>query len=309
MEKALQNWLQKHHSPKTAAAYQREIQAYLQNHPSVDGHGPPPEKARHEDIVHYIGSLRKRYNNPSTLNRILCSIKAYYDYLHHTGKRKDHPARSIRLRDPQNRDIQLQDLFTPEELENLLERKERFNLLTWRNKVLMSLLVYQALKPNETENLTTADINLEQGSIHTQGSRKTNARRLQLKPMQIMLFHQYLQEVRPQLLKGHVGAEGGNPDRSIGKSDKLLIGARGRPMPAEDITKHIKRSYKNRYPGRNVNAMSIRQSVITNLLKAGNDLRMVQEFAGHKYPSTTERYKQSNDELLRQAIEQHHPMH
>jgi integrase/recombinase XerD len=63
-------------------------------------------------------------------------------------------------------------------------------------------------------------------------------------------------------------------------------------MKEEDITKHIKRSCINIYPARKVNAQTIRQSVIVNLLKAVHDIDVVQGFAGHKYPSATERYKQ-----------------
>ena len=49
----------------------------------------------------------------------------------------------------------------------------------------------------------------------------------------------------------------------------MLIGIRGGAMSGEDITKHIKRSFAALYPNRKVNAQTIRQSVITNLLKQG----------------------------------------
>jgi integrase/recombinase XerD len=62
------------------------------------------------------------------------------------------------------------------------------------------------------------------------------------------------------------------------------------------------------YPGREVTAQSIRGSVIANLLAQGHDISVVQRFAGHKYPSSTERYKQSQVEALKAAIEQYHPM-
>ena len=279
----LEDYLKEHYSPDTAKAYQREIEIYL-------GNCKEAETASHKDIVNHIGNLRNRYSNPKTINRILASIKAYYSYLASTGKRK-----AIRLRDKQNRDIQLQDLFTTEELENLLNRKERYNLLTIRNKVLTGLLIYQALLPTELERLTIKDINLDQVTIHIKGKNKTNGRTLQLKPTQIMLLHQYVQEVRIKLNK--------NP-----QDEKLLIGKTGNPMPAEDITKHIKRSFKGIYSPRKVNCQTIRQSVITNLLKAGNDLRIVQVFAGHKNPGTTEKYKQSNMEALKTAIQQYHPL-
>ncbi len=284
----LKKYLLSRYTEKTARAYQREIEAYQLNYPKAD-------KAVYKDIVEYLGALRKRYSNPKTLNRILCSIKAYYDFLSHTGRRKDNPARAIRLRDNTSRDIQLQDLFTEKELESLLERKERFNLLTYRNRVLTSLLIYQALLPTELESLTINDINLNQGTIYIKGTSKTNARELSLKPTQIMLLNQYITEVRLKLNK--------NP-----LEQSLLIGARGERVKGEDITKHVKRSFKDKFTGRKVNVTTIRQSVITNLLKAGNDLRVVQVFAGHKYPSATEKYKQTNVEALKTAIQNYHPI-
>ncbi len=284
----LKKYLLERYTKKTARAYRREIEAYKLNYPKAD-------KAVYKDIVEYLGALRKRYSNPKTLNRILCSIKAYYDFLSHTGRRKDNPARAIRLRDNTSRDIQLQDLFTEKELESLLERKERFNLLTYRNRVLTSLLIYQALLPTELESLTINDINLNQGTIYIKGTSKTNARELSLKPTQIMLLNQYITEVRLKLNK--------NP-----LEQSLLIGARGERVKGEDITKHVKRSFKDKFIGRKVNVTTIRQSVITNLLKAGNDLRIVQVFAGHKYPSATEKYKQTNVEALKTAIQNYHPI-
>ena len=79
-------------------------------------------------------------------------------------------------------------------------------------------------------------------------------------------------------------------------------------MSGEDITKHVNRSFKNVYPARKVNAQTIRQSVIANLLKQGNDISVVQAFAGHKYPSSTERYKQTEVETLKAAVNKYHPL-
>jgi integrase/recombinase XerD len=284
----IEQYLKNHYSADTAKAYKREIEIYLSNYPTA-------EKANYKDITNYIGLLRNRYSKASTLSRILSSIKVYYDYLCFCGIRNDNPTKAIKLRDNQSRDIQLQDLFTTEELENLFNRKERYVNLDYRNKVLISLLIYQALHPREMEAVRIQDIDLTTGSIYIKATAKTNSRTLQLKPNQILLFHQYITEIRPKLLKQN-------------SSDKLLIGERCKPMPGEDITKHIKRSFKQLYPNRKVNAQTIRQSVITNLLKQGYDLSLVQSFAGHKYPSTTERYKQNEIETLKAAVNKYHPL-
>jgi len=44
------------------------------------------------------------------------------------------------------------------------------------------------------------------------------------------------------------------------------------------------------------------------LLKEKNDTRIVQEFAGHRRTSSTEAYKQSGLEELKQAINKFHPL-
>ncbi len=284
----LQDYLHEQYTADTASIYLQEIERYLVSCPGA-------ANAVCKDILAYIGALRTRYSNPSTLNRILCSLKAYYGYLCASGQRPDNPAKSILLKDQRSRDIQLQDLFTIEELEVLLNRPERYPHLVSRNKVLMSLLIYQALYPVEMEGLRVGDINLEAGTVRIRATAKTNGRELSLKPNQILLFYAYLREMRPLLLKE-------------GASDRLLIGHRGQPMPAEDITKHVKRSFSELYPGRTVNAQTIRQSVIAHLLKQGHDLSVVQVFAGHKYPSSTERYRQSEIETLKVAVQKYHPL-
>jgi integrase/recombinase XerD len=159
----------------------------------------------------------------------------------------------------------------------------------------MSLLVYQALCPSEIEALRISDINLDTGTLQIRQTAKTNGRDLTLKPNQILLFYEYIRDVRPQLLQG-------------GTAEALLVSQRGQPMSAEDITKHVKRSGAGLYPGRVVNAQTIRQSVIAHLLKEGHPLSVVQAFAGHKYPSSTERYRQNEVETLQAAIDKYHPV-
>jgi integrase/recombinase XerD len=284
----IERYLQQHYTPDTARAYKREIENYISNYPDAS-------TANYKDVTKYIGLLRTRYSKASTINRIVSSIKVYYDYLCSEGIRNDNPARAIKLRDKRIRDIQLQDLFTTEELEILLNRKERYTHLDYRNKVLCSLLIYQALYPQEMEKIEVTNIDLQEGNMYIKPTAKTNGRSLPLRPNQVLLFHQYITEIRNNLLKE-------NP------SNALLIGIRGEAMSGEDITKHIKRSFKGLYAGRNVTAQTIRQSVIANLLKQGHDIGVVQAFAGHKYPSSTERYRQNEVETLQAAVNKYHPL-
>lgn len=281
----LQKYLDGHYMPTTASAYRREIALYLERHPQARDY-------RYAQILDYIGECRNKYSNPQTINRILASVKVYYDWLCHSGQRRDHPAGSIRLRDRRHKDIQLQDLFKPEELELLLERKNRYADLLTRNQVVMSLLIYQGLLTGELAGLQTRDVKLEEGTIYVHATPKTNARTLLLKPRQIMLLHRYITQERPWILRE--------------KTDALILTKLGTAERGEGIH-YLVSTYQDLFPDRGVTPQTIRQSVITNLLKQGHDLRIVQTFAGHKYPSATERYRQSQIEELKAAVQKYHP--
>ena len=246
----------------------------------------------------YIEILRGKYSNPETIKVIIHAIKKYYYWLNHTGQRKTHPCRNLKLREKTNRDIQIQDLFKPSELELLLERKERYSELKTKNQVVISLLIYQGLTRNDIVNLTLSDIDLNEGTIYIKAGTKTNSRTLKLKPKQVMLFHKYITESRKELEKRHAVR---------GESDKLILTKLGTAETGEGVS-YLLETAKHLFPNRNLNTKTIRQSVIANLLKSGHDLRLVQTFAGHKYPSATERYRQTGIEELKAGIEKYHPL-
>jgi integrase/recombinase XerD len=281
----LEQYLTERVAPSTAKRYLREIELFFS---SVEN----PKTASYQQIMDYLGELRQK-TKAKKINCSLHGIKKYYSYLIATGQRKDHPCRYIKLRDKSSRDIQLQDLFKAEELEQLLQKKERYKLLKNRNQIIISLLIYQALTNGEVKKLDLNDINLEQGTIYIKPGRKTNSRTLKLQSKQVFWIMNYLQEDRPKLLKV--------------ETEKLIISSRGTAETGEGIC-YIIETQRHLFPEKKLNAKTIRQSVITNLLKQGKDLRIVQAFAGHKYPSTTERYKQTQVEELKNQILKYHPL-
>ena len=283
----LEQYLREQNAPSTAKAYQREISLFFT---SLESKGINLKTANYSQIMDYIGELRKKTNN---LSKSLHGVKKYYNYLVATNQRKDNPAKSIKLRDKRSRDIQLQDLFKTEELEQLLDRNERYPILKNRNQIIISLLIYQGLTNGEITKLELENINLEAGRIYIKQGRKTNSRELKLQPRQIFWLMNYLQTDRPKLLKT--------------ESNKLIISKLGEPETGEGIG-YIIKTFRSKFPGRKLTAQTIRQSVITNLLKEGKDLRIVQAFAGHKYPSTTEKYKQTQVEELKNQILKYHPL-
>lgn len=282
----LERYLKERFAPSTVKRYLRELHLFFS---TSTGN---PKMATYQAIMAHIGRLRKAQKD---VVPALHAIKAYHAYLVATGQRKDNPAKAIRLRDKKSRDIQLQELFSQKELERLLERKERYPILKNRNKFIISLLIYQALTNGDIKDLELKDIDLQERTAYVKGSRKTNSRTLKLQEQQLVWLKDYLENDRQSLLKGKK-----NPS-------KLFLTKLGTAENGEGIG-YLLETCRHLFPNRRLNAKTIRQSVIANLLQEGKDLRLVQAFAGHKYPSTTERYRQGHVEALRSAIKKHHPL-
>jgi len=283
----LQDYLEENLHPSTVKNYLYEINKFrLLNRKTED--------YDYKKVMEYVEELRKSYP-PNTINRIVSALKKYYDYLQETEQRSDNPARSIKLRDAKDNPIQLQDLFSEKELQKLLvPRIERYPFLTKKNQIIMSLLVYQALKSGEIIQLKTDDVNLEKATIQITGTGITNSRILPLKAQQILLLYEFINQDRNKL-------------KTIRNDENaLLLGKLGTPITGDDIN-YLISTYQKEF-AKNLTTITIRQSVITNLLSKGNDLRMVQEFAGHKHLDTTEKYRQTGIKALQNAIDKHHPI-
>ena len=289
----LESYLNAHHTPKTASRYLREIYLFFSYFEySNEKKSTQPKAANYQEILEYLGQVRKE-KGVQVLKCSLAGIKRYFDYLNATNQRKDHPAKSIRLRDKIHRDIQLQDLFSSSELLQLLERKERYQLLENRNKMILGLLVYQGLTTGEIIRLEVENIDFDKAKIFIKSTSRTNSRTLKLTPKQVLPMYKYVFEDRPKLLKV--------------ESNLLVISKSGRVENGEGVS-YLVSTFKHLFSDRNLNPRTIRQSVIANLLSSDKDLRWVQVFAGHRYPSSTEQYRQTEVEALKLAILKYHPL-
>lgn len=287
MSISLEDYLKKSLRESSVESYLYNIEKYKKANRNAD-------KYDYQKVMQYIEILRHNYE-VSTIKMIIAGIKKYYDYLITIGKRKDNPARAIRLRDKTENPIQLQDLFTEKELQSLLNpRKERYPFLAKRNKVIMSLLVNQGLRIGEIEKININDIDLEKACLQVTGTALTNNRNLPLKAEQILLLYQYINHDRTKLKTWR------------NDNNKLLLGKLGTPIRTEDVD-YLITTYQKQYK-KKLTATTIRQSVLANLLTKNNDLRVVQHFAGHKHPDTTEKYRQTGLNALKTAIDKLHPI-
>ena len=281
----LQTYLQNELTEKTCGSYLYEIEKFKKHHKN-------PEKLNYQNLMDYVELLRKNYN-PQSINRTIYALKKYYDYLVETSQINYNPASEIKIKDGKENQIQLQELLTEKELQNLLKpRKERYPMLKKRNQIVMSLIVNQALLVGDIERLKIEDLNLKNATISIQKTGITNARILNLKAEQILLFYQYLKEDRTQLERQ--------------KTFYFLLNKLGSRITNDDIN-YLVSTYQKDFI-KKITSVKIRQSVIKLKLDQGENLRKVQYFAGHKHADTTEKYRETGIEALQSAINQFHPI-
>jgi site-specific recombinase XerD len=287
MTNSIETYLKQTCSEQTALGYLFTINHFLKTNPKA-------KRYKYHNIVSYMEEVSQKHPNIQYRIRILSAIKKYYDFLVMVGYRSDHPCKRLTIKKPNRQSVQVQDLFTGEELQLLLTRENRYQHLDTRNSVLLSLLIYQGLTSEELTRLEVKDVDMDNGTIYIKASTNLNRRTLELKNKQMLIFSKYLHEVRPELVKC--------------KTDKLLLGKLGKPMLVDSIHAIIE-PLKALFPDRNLNPRTIRMSVICNWLNENKiPLERVQELAGHKWPSTTEKYIKADTENERELINRYFPI-
>jgi integrase/recombinase XerD len=266
------------------------------------------EAITYNTLLIYIDYCSLQNDSTRLINRKLAAIRKYYEYLQHKGSAIKNPASGLFLKGakkglPNN-------LLDKEELQQLYANYQVYDLRTARNKVILSLIINQAVTTGELNRLEPIHIKLNSGKIEIPGSRYSKGRTLKLKASQIIELQQYINKTRPAILKT-IKEETIRPARKVKELNlaelerKLFISLNG-SLNIKNSLLHFTTSLK-RLNESVRDLRQLRQSVIAEWLKT-EDVRKVQYKAGHKHVSTTERYQVNNLEDLQEALNNHHPL-
>ena len=266
------------------------------------------EKVRRTDIHYYIAKCKELGDSPKLINRKVASVRKYYSYLQKRDRISNNPADGLSLR-TRKKSIPT-GMLTEAELNLLYESYHVTDLRTARNKVILSLLVNQAVTTDDIGRLDSVHLLLREGQIRIPGSHHEAGRTLSLEASQVIEIQEYLQKVRPEILssvknKNNMpGRKAENPDMEK-LSRQLFISMNGSGEMKNSLM-HLVRALRQINP-KVRSCRHIRQSVITLWLKR-HDLRTVQYMAGHKRISSTERYQVGYLEDLQESINKCHPL-
>lgn len=244
------------------------------------------ETGTYKELMNYVYYCKQKGNTPHTIRLKIKNLEYYFEYLILEKKMKKNPAREIKIKGGTKK--LPEKLLTPKELNEIYELQSTYGLAGKRNKVLLSLVVFQGVGSKELELIEVKDLDLMNGKIYIPAARTTNARTLDLKPQQLLLMQDYLMNVRPEILK------------EAHKTSECLLVSHGTGVLLQNTISVLLKRLRPQYP-KLKNLQQIRQSVVSEWLK-DYGLRKAQYMAGHRYVSSTERYKTDHLEGLKKEF-------
>jgi len=246
------------------------------------------EDSTYQNLMNYIGHLKKEGKSVHHINRSLQSISHYYDY-----RELPNVAISARLRG-QITKAKLK-AFTAEQMDQInecYEAKSRRGYYHHSDQIILGMMIYQGLEIGDFMVLELKDLKLEKGRIYIPARGKRLSRTLLLESHQVLVLHTYIQEHRED------------------SSEKLFA-----PQcdtynvfhwQYKQLAKQAKNQVKEKLGLELIKLHQLRQSRIKYWIEQ-HGVRKAQYLGGYRTTLSVERYRDPNMEDLKEQVRMYHP--
>ena len=265
----------------------------------------------YNDIIAYIQHCNLKGTGKKTIAHYIMHLKKYFDWLMSEGEITDNPCSAIKIKGIKRKVLyetlsieELEQLYNNYATEITIEKTDRMKspppmimhtLARKRNKIIVGLLIYQAIRSEEITRLQVADVKLREGKIFIPSANRSNERTLTLESKQVFDLLDYINDTRKQILLY----------RGITAPIQELFLQLGEGKNKNNLFAMLLTHLKQ-MNSKIKTLEQLRTSVIVHWLKLYN-LRKVQIMAGHRYISSTENYQANNLEDLKEEIKKYHP--
>ncbi|HEX3332764.1 MAG TPA: tyrosine recombinase [Acidimicrobiales bacterium] len=306
------SWLEveRGRSPRTLAAYRRDLRAY---HDGLGARGSTMEGASGADVAAYLSALRETHS-PASTARAHSSIRGFHRFLVEEGLRTDDPTVDLPSSAPSDL---LPKALSEEETEQLLGAVVGTGPAVLRDRALLEVLYATGARVSEAVGLNLVDVAdaLDDdggggGGDDGDGSgdmplvrvlgKGDKERVVPLGRVARLALAEWLSgQGRPLLVPKHW--------RRRSDAEALFLNARGGRLTRVGAFGVVKKYAARVGLEAKVSPHVLRHSCATHMLGRGADVRVVQELLGHASIATTQRYTRVSPEHLRRAYEGAHP--
>ena len=233
---------------------------------------------------------RRRGLNPRSLQRLLSSIRSFFNYLADEGLISINPAHGISS--PKAAKL-LPKAMDTDLVQRLLDFKPKGNIEI-RDKAMAEVLYSSGLRLAELCNLDLTSISIKERSCRVVG-KGNKTRDLPIGRKAIQAIRDWLVH-RSEFIK--------EPDINTEKA--LFLNNKGKRISPRSVQLRLAKLSKMRgLPS--VNPHMLRHSFASHVLESSGDLRAVQEMLGHSDIGTTQIYTKLDFQHLSKVYDKSHP--
>ena len=274
-------------SPNTVAAYISDVGKLIT---WCEEEQRDPVTLTLDDLETFSASLHDLGIASSSHARILCGVRAFYQYLTIDGYVEQDPSE---LLESPIQDKHLPDVLSTEEVDMIINAIDLSKWEGQRNRAIIEVLFSCGLRVSELVTLTLSNIYEEDGFVRILG--KGNKERLvPISGRALHELHLWYMDRRQMKIKP-------------GEEDYVFLNRRGAHLTRTMIFIMIKQYAAMAGIRKTISPHTLRHSFATALLEGGASLRVIQTLLVLKSIGTTEIYTHIDMSTLRQEIEMHHP--
>ena len=273
----------RHLSPHTIKSYKRDLSSFFS---FLKEKKDSWEEIQDHQVREFIASERRRGLNPRSLQRMLSSIRSFFNYLLDEEIIDTNPAADISS--PKSAQLLPKALDT-DLVKRLLDFKPQGDLEI-RDKAMFELLYSSGLRLSELCGLDLDGISIKERSCRVVG--KGN------KTRDLPIGEKAIQGLRDWLLvRKKISAD---------SNKALFLNKNGKRLSTRSVQLRLERLSKKRGLPM-VNPHMLRHSFASHILESSGDLRAVQEMLGHSDIGTTQIYTKLDFQHLSKVYDEAHP--
>ncbi len=240
------------------------------------------------DVEAYRAHLEAAGRKPSTIAKVLSALNGFYDFAVDDDKLDKNPA--ARARRPKVSDVSPRLALTANEVRLLIDAPDATTLSGLRDRALMTCLALQGWRISEALGLQVHDLAEEGG--HKVATIVGKGRKTARVPLAAPTWT----AVQTWMTAANISS--GPIFIGVNKGD---VAVHGSAISQQAAWKRLQRLALQADIVRKIHPHLLRHTAVTEALKGGVALHLVQDFARHADPRTTRRYDSHRQSLANPA--------
>ena len=234
-------------------------------------------------VYDYISPKTGKPLATQTQIHCLSYVQSFFRFLRQSGRMVFDPAKVIRLpRHPMRLPV---DLLTPEEMRRLLAVPDLGTPMGFRDRAILELFWCTGMRISELLFLAVEDLDFAQCLVTIRHGKGDKSRVVPLGAGVLLWLREYIDKARPWLAANAADA----PQTKEG-GGCLFLSRFGRRMDKSGLFYKLRAYQRRAKIKKKLTTHTFRHTLASEMLKAGADLRHIQELLGHEKLTTTQRY-------------------